>query len=789
MSKSLSIPKDSKSRFRLETKITFGVFIVLILMGYYFSLPNPLFSTSYSTVLDSKAGNLLGAKIADDGQWRFPISQEVPDKFKKAIIEFEDNNFYHHPGVDPIAIGRAVLQNYKAGEIVSGASTLSMQVIRLSKKNPKRTVWEKLKEMVQATRLELSYSKNEVLTLYSAHAPFGGNVVGLEAASWRYFGRNASQLSWAETAMLAVLPNSPALIHPGRNREELKAKRDRLLNRLYQNETIDSLTLQLALLEELPKKPHFLPNEAPHYLAKKYLSDRKEQRIISGIDEELQRRVNEIVAYHHEQLSPNGIHNTGVFVFDVKKEQVTTYVGNTNSGAQHGNQVDVVNAPRSTGSILKPFLYLLKLNEGEILPNTLVPDVPSRFSDYSPKNFTRTYSGAVSASDALSRSLNVPAVYMLQEYGVPKFHYYLQEMGLKTIDKSPEHYGLSLILGGAEGTLQEISLAYASLAKQLNEYDSRIPDSKIFTSIRVDDVEERKRGEFYLSPGAIWSTFEAMVDVNRPNEEAFWRRFDGARKVAWKTGTSFGFRDGWAIGVTPEYVVGVWVGNADGEGRPELTGVKTAGPILFDVFNALPATSWFPEPIYELEKIAVCSKSGYRAGQYCEKRDAISVPKTALNTEICPYHRLVHLNKEESHQVNSSCSSISEIQTKPWFVLPPDQEWYYRRSHQEYKELPSLLTTCGNSQLSTMKLIYPFDTSNIYIPVEIDGEMGKVVFEVAHRNPSTKIFWHIDEEFVSETTLFHQLSISPTPGKHTLTLVDEFGERLDHTFEIVRKRS
>ncbi len=757
--------------------------VMILLLAYYYSLPSPLFNASYSTVLESKNGNLLGAKIADDGQWRFPVSKEVPEKFKTSIIEFEDNNFYRHPGVDPIAVGRAVIQNYEAGEIVSGASTLSMQVIRLSKKNPERTVWEKLKEMVQATRLEFSYSKEEIMSLYAAHAPFGGNVVGLEAASWRYFGRSPDKLSWAESAMLSVLPNSPALIHPGRNREALKSKRDRLLERLYQKGKIDSLTFELALLEKLPSKPLPLPNDAPHYLAGFYSGSEAGKKIESKIDQQLQKRVNRAVEYHWEQLSANGIHNAGVVVLNVKTQSIEAYIGNTKSGKEHNDQVNVNIAPRSTGSILKPFLYMLKLNEGELLPNSLVPDVPSRFSDYSPKNFTRTYSGSVPASEALARSLNVPAVYMLQDYGVPKFHHYLKEFGLSTINKAPEHYGLTLILGGAEGTLLDITSAYASFAYQLNRYDARVPESDVFSVIDFENGKIAEK-EIEISSGAIWSTFEAMTEVNRPEGENFWRRFEGSRKVAWKTGTSYGYRDAWAIGITPEYVVGVWVGNADGEGRPNLTGIKTAAPVLFDVFNSLPTTSWFKEPLYETKKISVCKISGFRAGQYCDRLDTLSVPESGLQSSVCPFHKKVHVNKEESYRVNSGCIAVSDIKSKNWFVLPADEEWYYRKTHTEYKVLPPLAEGCEES-LASMKLMYPFQKSSIYVPVELDGKTGKTIFEVAHRNPETRVYWHLDDQFLGETSHFHQLSLSPKPGKHTLTLIDEFGERLEHKFQII----
>ncbi|MBO6793475.1 MAG: penicillin-binding protein 1C [Balneolaceae bacterium] len=756
-------------------------------MGYFYwnSLPDPLFDTPYSTVLESANGELLGAKVADDSQWRFPISDSVPDKFKAAILEFEDRRFYEHLGVDVRAIFRAAKQNYESGRVVSGASTLTMQVIRLSQKNPERTVVQKLKEMMLATHLELSASKEEILSLYAAHAPFGGNVVGLETAAWRYFGREASQLSWAESATLAVLPNSPALIHPARNRDDLKAKRDRLLKRLLENDSIDSLTYRLSLMEALPDKPLPLPQVAPHYLAKQVQSNKKGTRIRSSIQLPIQQKVNEILNYHHQNLSANGIENAAIVVMDVKNQEVLSYVGNTQAGRAHDQFVNIIDAPRSSGSILKPLLYLLMLNEGQLLPNTLVPDVPSTFSEYSPKNFSRSYDGAVHASQVIARSLNVPSVRMLQEYGVPKFHHYLNEFGISTINNAPEHYGLTLVLGGAETTLWEISAVYASLANHLNTYDGSSDHAKAFSPLFVNENEAKNSSNIQLSAGAVWSTFEAMTDVQRPEDEVFWRRFDGARKVAWKTGTSFGNRDGWAIGVTPDYVVGVWVGNADGEGRPELTGVKTAGPILFDVYNALPSTEWFATPWFELDEIEVCTISGHRAGAYCEKTERQWVPDAGLKTQICPYHKLVHLNESETHQVTSKCADINQIKSESRFVLPADQEWYYQRRNASYVSLPPIAKNCGEDLSQPIQLIYPSTEADIFVPVELDGRTGKTVFEVAHRNPDATIFWHLNDDYLGETSHIHQMDLSPKSGRHRLVLIDEFGNRLERRFEII----
>lgn len=780
-------------RKRNRLRCVMALLFVAVITAFWFCLPEPLFNDPYSTVLEDKQGRLLGAKIADDGQWRFPLSEEVPGRFEKALLEYEDQRFYGHPGVDPISVLRAAIQNIRAGRVVSGASTISMQVIRLSRKDRPRTFAEKFVEMVMTLRLEISYSKKEILALYAAHAPFGGNVVGLEAASWRYFGRSPEQLSWAESATLAVLPNSPALIHPGRNRDQLKAKRDQLLNRLQKEDVLDSLDAELAKAEPLPGEPVDLPQWAPHLLDRAYTGSEKGSTVNSTIDLALQRRVSQVIDYHHKELMQNQIYNAAALVAGVKTGKVLAYVGNTqNKDSRHGSRVDVITSPRSTGSILKPFLYALMLDEGKLLPDMLVADIPTQISDYSPQNFGRSYDGAVPAGEALSRSLNVPAVRMLQDYGVPKFYYYLQQMGMTTLNNPPEHYGLSLILGGSEGTLWDITGMYASLARLLNGYDASDPSTKKFNTQKLQhqqNGEKLNSSSFELSPSAVWFMLEAMLDVKRPGGELNWRAFTSSRKVAWKTGTSFGYRDGWAVGITPEYVIGVWAGNADGEGRPGLIGVKTAGPILFDLFNLMDETTWFREPVYEMEEVALCRKSGYRAGTYCDVTDTLSIPATGLKTPPCPYHHLVHLDPTGSYRVSGSCTSIHEITSASWFVLPAVQEWYYRRSHPSYQSLPPFVQGCDQreSTLTTMELIYPRLSPKIYVPVELDGHQSSAVFEVAHRSSDGTVYWHLDEAYLGKTEGTHQMALSPEPGKHVLTLVDEQGETLKHRFEILAR--
>ncbi|PKQ61702.1 penicillin-binding protein 1C [Labilibaculum filiforme] len=769
--------------------------LAFLLLGivFWFCLPSKLFHDPTSTILYSREGKLLGARIANDGQWRFPESKQVPEKFEKSLLAFEDQYFYSHPGVNPISMGRALIQNLKAGHVVSGGSTLSMQLIRISRKGKSRNIYQKLIEIIKSIRLELGYSKKEILALYASHAPFGGNVVGLEAASWRFFARNAEDLSWAEATTLAVLPNAPALIYPGRNTNQLRDKRNRLLDRLWRKEIIDSLTCKLAKLEEIPSKIHSLPMLAPHLLDQANLEYAGE-RITSSLNYRLQLQVNELVRKYQQNFEANQIHNMAVLVLEVETGQSIAYVGNTASLTvdNHGNQVDVIRAARSTGSVLKPFLFAGMLNSGEILPNTLIPDIPTQIAGYSPKNFNLRYDGAVPAQVALSRSLNVPAVRMLRDYGVERFHHLMSKLGMTTLNHSSGHYGLSLILGGAEGSLWDLCGIYSGLARSLTHYnqfnkayfstDIREPFYRLKDSVQLGKKEFHSR----LSAASIYQTFDALLEVTRPDDENGWKSFSSTRKVAWKTGTSFGFRDAWAIGTTPNYVVGVWVGNADGEGRPGLTGVSAAAPVMFDVFNLLPSGYWFDIPFEEMEEIPVCRQSGYRAGRWCETIDTMWVCKTGLETNSCPYHRLVHLDASKRYQVNSKCEKVSNMQHVNWFVLPPAMEWYYKKRNALYRPLPPFRDDCSGVQnQEVMELIYPRGNDQIFVPIDMDGTRGRVVFEMAHHDPEAEVFWHLDGDFIGTTVFLHQKELSPDEGEHVLSLVDNHGNTLYKNFTVV----
>lgn len=754
------------------------------LLCFYFCLPKQLFNDPKSTIIYSSDGTLLGAKIAADGQWRFPESTAVPEKFKTCIVAFEDQYFYRHLGFNPVSITKAFIENFKAGKVKRGGSTLTQQVIRLSRNGRQRTYFEKLIELLLAVRLEFRSSKNEILRTYVSHAPFGGNVVGLEAASWRYFGQAADNLSWGETATLAVLPNAPSLIYPGKNQQRLLEKRNRLLHKLWKEKAMDSLTYVLSIQEALPLKPHPLPGMAPHlvaHLAAKY----PEQSIESSIQIDLQQNVNALVANHYKNLSQNQIFNMAVLVLDVKTRKVLAYVGNTPTDALHHKDVNIIHSPRSTGSILKPFLYTGMLDAGEILPNTLIPDVPTQIASYNPKNFNLEYDGAVPASRALSRSLNVPAIKMLQQFGVSRFHDYLQKMQLSDVKYSSEHYGLSLILGGAESNLWDLCKAYAAFSGTINHFSDtyghyfseEFKEPDFFANTTVD-FGKRSAEKQLFDAGSVYLTYQALKEVNRPEGEENWQFFDSSKEIAWKTGTSFGFRDAWAIGSTKDYVVGVWVGNADGEGRPGLVGVSTAGPVLFDVFDLLPESTWFDVPHDALSEVDVCTKTGYLAQEFCSEKTKSLVPVSGVDTQPCPYHIWVHLNQDETYQVNASCENLADIKHKSWLVLPPLVAHYFRQNNPFYKPLPPFRKDCLAGGHTVMDFVYPKNFDKIYLPKGFDGTKNDLVLKVAHDLPDTKLFWYVDALYMGSTKSIHEMAVSLTPGEYTVTVVDALGNEL-----------
>lgn len=744
--------------------------MALLLLALWFTHRKPLFTDPLSAVLKDRNGMLMGARIAADGQWRFATASELPEKYMDAVLTYEDSRFFIHPGIDPFSMLRAFVSNIKAGKVVRGGSTITMQVIRLSRKGKHRSIGEKIIEMWQALALELRLSKSSILILYASNAPFGGNVVGLEAASWRWFGRPPDDLSWAEAATLAVLPNAPSMISVQRNRDALLKKRNRLLLRLHQRSLIDQLTYELAVAEPLPDEPIPLPDLAPHYL--EYLRKTKGDGLfVSQLSSSLQSRIRDILQSHHQVLSGNDIQHMAVVVREVKNARVIAYHGNIPASAVHNEGVfnDMVQSYRSSGSILKPFLYAAALDAGLIHPHSLLPDIPTWLSGFHPTNFDERYAGAVDASVALQRSLNVPFVHLLHRYGHPLFHQLLQKLGFRGFSKPSSHYGLSIILGGGEVSLWELSEVYARWAAELSDVPIQ--------------------SGFPLSKGSLFLTAEALKKLNRPETESGWHFKENAFNMAWKTGTSYGFRDAWAVGFTPTHCIAVWVGNADGHGRPGLTGISAAAPILFDVAMQLPTNEWFLPPGEQLTEYELCTNSGYPAGPFCtEKQVQTTLLHQAGTVMSCPWHQMVRIDPSGSYRVPDGCGTVQNTQAVSWFVLPPLMEHYYRQQHADYIPLPPPFRNCSENT-TDMEFVYPPPDATIFQPRTYNGQLNPFVFELIHRQPKTKVFWHLDQKFIGQTSGFvHQMVVNDLrEGLHQLSAMDETGHSIVRTFKLMKR--
>ena len=749
--------------------------VILGLFLLFLCIPVPKFDDPFSTVLVARDGELLGAKIADDGQWRFPATDSYSSKYVACVLEYEDQQFFHHAGFNPVSFFQALVENLKAGEVVRGGSTISMQVVRMARKNKPRTYREKFLEVILALRLELHYSKKSILNLYAANAPFGGNVVGIDAAAWRYFHTTPDQLTWSEAATLAVLPNSPAMIHPGRSRERLLDKRDALLLRMTTSKVrcprryhIPKLCYddyELALLEKLPDKPYDMPMLAYHYFMDQERIH-KGEIIHSTLDYRLQKTVMEVMDRHYQANAMNQIENAAVVVYNHLTEEMVAYVGN-NAKARDASMVDMVKAQRSTGSILKPFLFAAMLDEGSLLPTMVLPDIPMSLSGYTPKNYSGQYWGAVPANVALQHSLNAPFVYLLKEYGHQKFHSLLRRLDLSGIVFEADHYGLSLIVGGAEASLLDLVHAYGRMGRKLSaavneNFNEMVPDN---TSP--------------FSTDAIAVTFDVMKGLTRPTNQTGWSGFSSSKQVAWKTGTSFGFKDAWAIGLTDRYVVGVWAGNSDGEGRPGLTGVGVAAPLMFDVAGLLKDSYTYPSATGSAVEVKVCAESGYPASEICQHTTTVMMPNVELRTGVCPYHKKIYLDATHQYQVLPDCYPVDQKNYEVYFVLPPVMEWFYKKHSLMYRPLPALYPSCATAHPDeVMAFVYPKSDARVTIPIGIKGNRQQVIFEIAHRNPRKTIYWTLNDTFLGKTRLNHQMPIDVEKGKYELRCVDEDGVEL-----------
>lgn len=748
----------------------FAALSILFITYAIIILPSTVFKPDFSTVILDTNGEILRVYLNNQQQWQLPYQPaKIPDKLEKAVLFYEDENFYYHPGINPLALLRATGQIIVNGRIISGGSTLTMQTARLAAPK-KRTFFNKFTEMVQALYLELRFSKAEIFRLYLENAPYGGNIVGIPAASRRYFAKEAEYLTWAEAALLAVIPNSPSMINPVKNSPKLLLKRNKLLYRLYQSGAFDRTTLLLSMRENIPTGSIPFPLNVPQ-LSNRLKKDQPGTVIKTTIDLSLQNEANQICQRYAGSLRELGIANLAVIVAETQSGKVRAYVGSQDFRDSSAlGEIDGVQALRSSGSVLKPFLYAQAFGGGVIQPQSLLEDIPVNYGSFSPVNADRRYNGLIQAEDALTRSLNVPAVRLLSEIGLTDFYTLLLSGGITSFTKTPEHYGLTLILGGAEVQLAELAALYRTLGRMGKYSPLQYLDSTGVTTNRQ-----------IFSPGASWLTLNILKDVKRPGSEVYWPYFDSSYPLAWKTGTSFGNRDAWAVGVSPEWTIGVWTGNFQGGNNPNLSGTNSSGPLLFQIFHSLPkqkGQNWFTKPANDLHSVTVCKASGFSATENCLEQTTVEIPKRAEILKPCPYHKKIFVGTSGRYEVCSLCWSGEEVKAQIRLIYPPAAVSYLKISDAEGKVYPPHKADCpAHANSAVLDFLYPVENAYLAIGRDFDGKFQKVKLIAVHQQAGSVLFWYSDGELLGKTRGNHQIMADFSAGKHKLTIVDQDGRK------------
>ena len=743
-----------------------------------------LFPHRYSRLVYDTNSKLLQATLAVDDQLRFPPSiNTLPEKYKTALLTWEDRRFFHHIGVDPIAIIAAFVSNMnnRNSNFVRGGSTITMQLARMSSPH-KRTYLRKAIECLRALRITLHMSKTEQLRLYAAHVPMGGNIVGFETAVYRYFGTPPAQLTWAQAALFAVLPNAPSSINLQKRRKVLKAKRDRLLTLLMQRGEFDSLVLKAACSEELPQgRQSRIPFEAPHF-CRYVLRSTTRQIVKTTLDLKKQHRVETIVESQHRILKQQGIENCAVLIVETGSGKVRAYCGSQAFfDSTSAGQVDGVQAYRSPGSLLKPILAVSALDRGLCTMKSILYDVPTFYGNFSPMNASHTCSGITTVDQMLVQSLNIPAVRLLYMYGVSDFYNVLKKkVRLSNLFRTSEEYGLTLVLGGLEVNLWELCRTFYALR-----------NGGLAQELVFDSIDSHNNTTWQIcSKGAAWLVLKTLDNLKRPGIEFYHHLFGEQLPISWKTGTSYGQKDAWAIGCNNQWTIGVWTGNFDGEGNALLGGAQSAGPLLFSLFRTFTNIQHNLDneiPEIDLKRLEICTESGFLPVEHCPDRTMLLVPKSAVIKKRCPVHQRYCLSRTSGFGV---CSRCWDIEYTIWSIrkkYDPSVISIFQSLGKKYDTTPSHNPQCSAiSTASQVTIEYPTNGLVLHIPVNFSGTYEKVVLK-AHGRSGACLFWYLNDQYLGETVDIHSMAVDLVQNEYRLIVQDEDGGKASVRFSVYRR--
>lgn len=719
--------------------------------------------------------------LAEDGMWRFPLGlEDISPELTAALIDSEDRHFHRHPGVNPLAVLRALWTNLRAGRVVSGASTIPMQVARLADPRP-RTLAAKAVEAFRALQLCAHHSKAEILRWYVNLAPFGSNVVGVGAAAWHYFGKDPRTLSLGEIALLSVLPRSPARYNPLKHPEGARAVRDRVLRRFAAHGVFDAARVAESISRPLPAGRSPVPQGAPHF-ARWVRSLQPEADVIrTSLDARVQGVAESLVAGRMESLRREAIANAAVVVLDVPSRRILAYVGSADFWDKREGQVDNVQSRRSPGSTLKPFLYAMAFDQGHLAPGSMLLDVPTDFAGYAPENYGQDFQGLVSARTALATSLNVPAVHLLNRCGPGDFLGLLRRGGLTTLERPAGHYGLALALGGCEVRLLELTNLYATLA-QGGEYRPVDP--------LAGNPADPAPAENVFSPEAAAMVLDILKGTRRPDLPDAWQFTLGAPAVAWKTGTSFGHRDAWAVGVNRDLAVGVWVGNPDGSQCMNISGARHAGPLLFDLFRTLaPGGTRLPDfPAPALTSTELCAVSGARPGPFCPR---VASPAIASVTRLqdCDMHRQVFVDRDTGLRLHGDCLLAHPSRPETVLVWPAELAAFRQARGAPLGApldgLPPMHPGCPDvPEEAGPVILSPSALTPYATRTEAPPEFQRLALSAAPGPGASFHYWYVDGRFAGKVPLGTPCFTPLEPGEHVAVVTDDLGRSARTVFSV-----
>jgi len=742
-----------------------AIFLLFFLLNWIFPLHDKI---EYSTIVTDNKGELINAYLTSDQQWRMKTElDEISPLLKKTIIAKEDKYFYSHPGVNPIAIFRAFFKNVFRMKRTSGASTITMQVARALEPR-KRNIGSKIIEMFRAFQLEWKYSKKEILQMYLNLVPYGGNIEGVKSASQLYFKKNPDHLSLAEITALSIIPNRPSSLVMGKNNDRIIQERNRWLRKFAKEKVFTAKEIEDALAEPLTATRGTVPHYIPH-LSYKLNASTSLNIIKTNIDLNTQLKTEKLVEDYVRTIRLRNIKNAAVVIIDNRTHKIISYVGSSNFiDTTDDGQVNGANAIREPGSTLKPLLYGICFDEGLLTPKTVLTDVAVNYEGYAPENYDKKFNGYVTVEYALEHSLNIPAIKSLKLLGKEKFVEKLAACHFTQIQKDQRKLGLSMILGGCGTTLEELTVLFSVFAND-GMYISP-------SFLQSDTMYSKKE---LISPAANFMINEILSKINRPDFPLNWASTERMPKIAWKTGTSYGRRDGWSIGYNKNYTVGVWTGNFSGVGAADLSGANIATPLLFKIFNTIDYDSdaeWFTQP-KDCDIRKVCSETGLIPSDNCTNQVMDYFIPLISSTKVCDNRQEIIISADEKISFCKDCAPETGYKKKWYRLIEPDMQAWMNDNGIAYEKIPSHNPDCDKIFKGNAPVIASPANGTEYLISKKDPEPLQLIAKTS--NDVSKVYWYINNKFYKSSNAGEKQFFVPDAGPVKISCTDDKGRNRD----------